>query len=99
MRILVAWDSPDQADLMGLYLGTEGNEIKICLTADEFTGEMVQGKWDVVLLALTFPKTADDGYAYFQKILEKLPGVPTVLGCRQNEMLSLPRFMTHGLRH
>jgi serine phosphatase RsbU (regulator of sigma subunit) len=28
-----------------------------------------------------------------------MPGVPIVLGCRASEMLSLPRFMTNGLRY
>src|SRR5262249_15368478 len=41
----------------------------------------------------------EDGFKFFSKVLEALPGVAIVLGCRQNEMLSLPRFMTHGLRH
>jgi serine phosphatase RsbU (regulator of sigma subunit) len=98
MRILVAWDNSEQADLMGLYLGAEGNEIKICLTAEEFSAENVQGRWDVVLLAMTFPKTPDDGYRLYMKMQETLPGMPVVLGCRQTEMLNLPRFMTHGLR-
>ena len=29
---------------------------------------------------------------------EMMPGVPVVMACRQTEMLSLPRFMTKGLR-
>ncbi len=98
MRILVAWDDADQADLISLYLGNEGNEIKICLTGEEFSAQLLPGRWDVVLQALTFPKTAETGFATFQKQQELLPNVPTVLGCRQGEMLSLPRFMTHGLR-
>lgn len=98
MRILVAWDSSDQADLMSLYLGAESNEVKICVTADEFAAEFVQGRWDVCLLAMTFPKTADDGFKFFSKFQEAMPGIPVVLGCRQTEMLNLPRFMTHGLR-
>src|SRR6266542_3348142 len=64
MRILVAWDSSDQADLMSLILA-EGNEIKICLTADDLVAQSVQGKWDVVLLAMTFPKDPEDGYRRF----------------------------------
>ena len=98
MRILVAWDDADQADLISLYLGTEENEIKVCLASQEFTEQLVQGRWDVALIALTFPKTPEDGFATFQKLQEKLPGLPVVLGCRQTEMLNLPRFMTHGLR-
>ena len=97
MRILVAWDDPDQADLISLYLA-EGNEIKICLSGPELDAEMVQGRWDVVFQALTFPKTAEEGFVTYQMTQEKLPGVPTVIACRQSEMLSLPRFMTNGLR-
>jgi serine phosphatase RsbU (regulator of sigma subunit) len=97
MRILVAWDNPDQADTIELLLA-EGNEIKICLTSEDFSKNNVLGRWDVVLMALTFPKTADEGFAHFQKQQERMPGVPIVMGCRQSEMLSLPRFMTHGLK-
>jgi phosphoserine phosphatase RsbU/P len=99
MRILIAWDDSEQSDLLSLYLGNEGNEINVCSTAEELAAQCVQGRWDVVLQAMTFPKTPDDGYNTFQKLLELLPAIPIVVACRQGEMLSLPRFMTHGLRH
>lgn len=83
---------------MGLYLGAEGNTIKVCLTGEEFAAENILGKWDVVLIAMTFPKTPEDGYQTYLKQQEQMPGVPAVLACRQHEMLNLPRFMTHGLR-
>ena len=98
MRVLVAWDDSDQADLLSLYLGNEASEVKICLTDDEFNAENGPGKWDVVLMALTFPKTAEEGFLHFQQQQEMMPGVPIVVACRQTEMLSLPRFMTKGLR-
>ncbi len=98
MRILVAWDDPEQADLMSLYLGAEGNIIKACLTSEEFAAENVLGKWDVVLLAMTFPKTIDDGYQHFLRQQKLMPGIPVVMACRQGEMLNLPRFMTQGLK-
>ena len=98
MRVLVAWDDSDQADLLSLYLGTEGSEINICLTAAEFAAQNMVGRWDVVLMALTFPKTPEEGFFHFQKQQELMPGVPVVVACRQNEMLNLPRFMTKGLR-
>ena len=90
MRVLVAWDDSDQADLLSLYLGTEGSEIKICLTAEEFAAQNVLGRWDVVLMALTFPKTPEEGFFHFQKQQEMMPGVSVVIACRQNEMLNLP---------
>src|SRR5260370_35947883 len=98
MRILFAWDDPEQADLLGLYLGAEGNATKICLSAEEFDAENILGKWDVVLLSMTFPKSADDGYQHYLQQQKQMPGIPIVLACRQGEMLNLPRFMTHGLR-
>jgi serine phosphatase RsbU (regulator of sigma subunit) len=98
MRVLVAWDEPDQADLLSLFLGDEENEIKICLSGAEFAAENHPERWDVVLMSLTFPKTADEGFGYFQAQQEMMPEVPVVVACRPNEMLSLPRFMTKGLR-
>ncbi|MSQ95539.1 MAG: regulator [Gemmataceae bacterium] len=98
MRILVVWDDPEQADLLSLYLGAEGNSIKVCLTTADFAGENVLGKWDVVLLALTFPKTPDDGYQHYLQQQTQMPGIPIVIACRQNEMMSLPKFMAHGLK-
>jgi serine phosphatase RsbU (regulator of sigma subunit) len=80
-------------------LGNEANEIKICLTPQEFVAENGPGRWDVVLMALTFPKTVDDGFHHFQLQQEMMPGVPVVMACRQSEMLNLPRFMTKGLRY
>ena len=98
MRILVAWDNSEQAELMGLYLGADTNEVKVCPTAEEFAKESVLGRWDVVLLSMTFPTSADEGFIEFTKHLERMPGIPIVVGCRQNEMLGLPKFMTKGLR-
>lgn len=98
MQTLVAWDDPNQAELLGLYLGTEGNEAVVVSTREEFAAERAKGGWDVVFMALTFPKTAEDGFKMYEEILETMPGVSVVLACRPTEMLSLPRFMTKGLR-
>jgi serine phosphatase RsbU (regulator of sigma subunit) len=84
---------------MSLYLGAEGNTIKVCMSAEEFTGENVLGKWDVVFMSMTFPKSADEGFLYFLKQQEQMPGIPLVLACRQTEMMGLPKFMTKGLKH
>lgn len=98
MRILVAWDDAEQADLMGLYLGAEGNTVKVCSTAEEFSAENVLGKWDVFLQSMTFPKTQEEGYQTFQAQQKQMPGIPAVLACRQMEMLGLPKFITNGLK-
>lgn len=98
MRILVAWDNPTEAELLSLFLATGENEAFIGLNREEVEARAAEGAWDVLLLAATFPQSADDGYAFFEKMLRDYPEVPVVLACRQSEMLHLPRFLTHGLR-
>ncbi|HEV3119936.1 MAG TPA: fused response regulator/phosphatase [Gemmataceae bacterium] len=98
MRVLIAWDVPREAELIALYLNTAENQAVSCLTAGEVLARAELGLWDAVLMSLTFPKTADEGYELFTKLQEALPDVPVVVGCRPGEMFALPRFLTHGLR-
>lgn len=98
MRTLVAWDDPAQAELLGLYLGGEGNEAAICTTREEFAEQRDKGNWNVVFMSLTFPTNAEEGFKQYEEILETMPGIPVVLAARSSEMLNLPRFMTKGLR-
>jgi serine phosphatase RsbU (regulator of sigma subunit) len=55
------------------------------------------GHWDAVLMSLTLP-TPEDGFNLFEQVRKTLPGMPVLLACRPTEMISLPRFLTHGLR-
>ena len=57
-----------------------------------------EGGWDVIFLAMTFPKTAEAGYAVFAELQEKPTPLPVVLGYRPTEMMGLVKFLTHGLR-
>lgn len=98
MRILVAWDNPAEAELLSLFLATGDNEAKICLTRLDVDTRIADGAWDVMLLAATFPATADESFAFFEHIRQHHPEMPVVLACRQTEMLHLPRFLTRGLR-
>jgi serine phosphatase RsbU (regulator of sigma subunit) len=98
MRILVAWDDSGEGDLLQLYLGAGENESLLVRTAAEVLAQVAEGGWDVVLQALTFPSNPDEGFALFDKLGQVAPDVPVVLGCRQTEMLNLPRFMNRGLR-
>ncbi len=97
MRILVAWDDAAEADLLSLYLATGENEVAAAKAPADVLPCLRAGDVDAVLLALTFP-TAPESFSVFTQILEHYPGVPVVLGCRQAEMVSLPRFMVRGLR-
>jgi serine phosphatase RsbU (regulator of sigma subunit) len=98
MRILVAWDNPDEADLLLLYLGTGENEAVLARDSREVLTRVDEGGWDVILMSLTYPRTADECFALFERLLEHCPEIPVVIGCRQTEMLSLPRFLIRGLR-
>jgi serine phosphatase RsbU (regulator of sigma subunit) len=99
MNILVAWDNSQEADLIQLYLTSADNGVMVALSSEEFLGQLRQGPWDAVLMALTFPKTVDEGFALFSQVRKTLPDVPVVVGCRPTEMIDLARFLTHGLRH
>jgi CheY-like chemotaxis protein len=98
MKILVAWDEPEGAELLHLYLSGGGNEAVLTRTADELLAAARRGGWDVLLMALTFPATAADGFALFCQVRQALPGLPVVLACRPAELLHLPRFLKQGLK-
>ena len=98
MRILIAWDNSQEADLIRLYLTSADYEVALAPGAEEFLAQVKEGPWDAVLMALTFPKTAEEGFALFGRARRALPGVPVVVGCRPTEMIDLARFLTHGLR-
>jgi serine phosphatase RsbU (regulator of sigma subunit) len=98
LKTLIAWDDPGEAELLSLYLAAGDNEATLALSVEELQAAAAQGGWDVVLMSLTFPKTADEGYACFLRLLQLLPMVPVVVAFRQTEMFTLARFLSHGLR-
>lgn len=98
MKTLVAWDDPKEAELLGLYLTLGDNSARCCRTTSELFAAAAGDHWDIVLQSQTFPATADEGFAVFQKLQEVLPDVPVVIGFRRDEMIGLPRFLTRGVR-
>ena len=98
MKILVGWDDPQEAALLELYLSAGEHEAKVFMDADELKAQAREGGWDVMFLAMTFPKTAEEGYAVFAELHDEPTPLPTVLGCRSTEMMGLVKFLTHGLR-
>ena len=97
MKILVAWDNPNEIELLQLYLSVGGeNDVELCQQVDLLT-RTVRNGWDVALIAQTLP-TVDDGYAAFSALRRKYPELPVVLGTRAEEIISLPRFLKQGLR-
>ena len=98
MKILVGWDDAQEAQLLELYLAAGDNEARVCLTADDLKARVREGGWDVLFLAMTFPRTAEEGYAVFTELQAEPNPLPTVLGCRAAEMIGLVKYLTHGLR-
>jgi serine phosphatase RsbU (regulator of sigma subunit)/CheY-like chemotaxis protein len=98
MRILVAWDNDAEAELFALYLNNADNESLRVETPQSALAKAGEGDWDILLMSLTFPDSAEAGFALFDQLRQQRPEMPVVLGCRQTEMRSLPKFMLHGLR-
>jgi serine phosphatase RsbU (regulator of sigma subunit) len=98
MKTLVAWDNPTEAELLNLYVGSGDNEAAMCLTVAEALEHARHNSWDIVCMSLTFPKTVDEGFQFFEQIQHALPGTPVLLLYRQTEMVNLPRFLNNGLR-
>jgi len=98
MKILVAWDAPDEAELLKLYLSVGEHEATVTRSKTEYLAHLQQGGWGVVLMALSFPASADESFPLFQQTQELAPEMPVVMACRTTEMLNLPRFLMHGLR-
>lgn len=98
VNVLVGWDDLKEAELLNLYLNLGESTAVICTELGEFDQNLAQSHWDIVLLAMTFSGDADSCFTLFEKVKELLPGVPVVIGCRQDEVIKVPRFLTHGMR-
>ena len=108
MRILVFWDQPDEAELIGLYLNpgeeeesTEvdaANEVRIVTAEDEFRQALASNSgWEVLFLNLSWddPEQAPE---YFQAARRALPEAPIVGACVVGDVYRLASFITRGLR-
>ncbi len=99
MRILVAWDTPTEAELLGLYLGGGDNEVLMVDSGAALLERVRAEIWDVVLMPLTFPQTVEQGFELFTQLQPLLVDTPLVMACRPSEMINLPRFLIRGLRY
>jgi phosphoserine phosphatase RsbU/P len=98
MKILVGWDRSDEAELLQMYLGLEGeHRIEIVDQIDALVPLALSQPWDILFMAQTFP-TVDDSLRVFSQIRKDRPEIPIVLGTRQDEMIGLPGFLKQGLR-
>jgi len=98
VKTLIAWDDATEVEVLRLYLSTGENEAAVALTAAELLLQVAKPHWDAILMALTFPDSAEEGFRLFRQVREALPAVPVVLACRPTELLRLPLFLNNGLR-
>ena len=103
MRILVGWDNPAEAELLKLYLTGGGeNEVVATELAEDFLtqlGVAHERPWDVVLLALSFPHTVDQGFALFEQVeppKRSLTGAVERIGLAVGERLTVGHHLSLG---
>lgn len=99
MRILVGWDRADEAELVSLYLGVDGDEARVTTDPGELldaAGKAGEG-WDAILLSLSLPN-ADQSYPLFQQLRRIQPDCPIIGACSPEDTFRVAKFLTHGLR-
>lgn len=97
MRILVGWDNPEQADLLGMYLGIGDHEVTVTLGCEELTTKLNSSDpWDVLFLSITLPDV-ETGFETFKSIKRSWPDLPIVGACQTGDVYRVVRFMTNGM--
>lgn len=96
MKILVAWDRPEELDLLQLYLGLGDHEVTWVTTADEVLALAESQPWEVVLMPITLPDV-DRGFEAFARLRRCQPDTPVVGVCEPLEVYRIVRFMTSGM--
>ncbi len=96
MKILVAWDQPEQLDLLQVYLGLGDHELTCVTAVDEVFALAETQQWDVVLMPITLPDV-DRGFEVFTQLRRSQPDTPVVGVCEPQEVFRIVRFMTSGM--
>ena len=98
MKILVAWDSESELELISMYLGIEENEVTAAIGAEAFEAQIASGDhFDVVLMCIDMPDV-DSGYALFDRFRKESPNSPVVGACRAEEVIRIIKFMANGMK-
>lgn len=96
MRILVAWDRPDQLELLELYLGLGGHEVTYSAVPEEVLKYAEERLWDIILMPITLPDVPR-GFEIFQQLQRIIPDVPIVGVCEPQEVYRIVQFVAHGM--
>lgn len=101
MRILVGWDSAEEAQLIEAYLSVDDSHVTLLTTVDELLNAVQDdAAWDIVLLS-----TSEEAFGVkqrrfevFEKIRRTLPDCPVVGACKSDDIFQVARFITRGMR-
>lgn len=96
MRILVAWDQPDQIELLELYLSLGGHDITYSTEPDDVLVHAEQHHWHIVMMAISLPDVAR-GFTIFEQLQRLCPDTPIIGFCEPHEVYRIVRFMAHGM--
>lgn len=98
MKILVAWDSESEVDLISMYLGIDDNEVTSVLGAEGLEQQIEKGlNYDIALMSIDLPDP-DNGYTLFDRMKKMNPGLPVVGACGQESVIRIVRFMANGMK-
>lgn len=98
MKLLVGWDDPKEAELIGLYLGASGNEVALVNSAEEVERLAGDGTaWDAALFPTSFPDW-ERGYQVLVRVQESQPECPVIGACHSEELFRIARFLLRGMR-
>ena len=96
MRILVAWDRPEQLELLELYLGLGGHEMTYSVDPGEVIKYAQESLWDIILMPITLPDVAG-GYEVFSQLKRISAEVPVVGVCEPQEVYRVVQFVANGM--
>lgn len=96
MKILVAWDQPEQLELLQLYIGLGDHEVSWTTSPDELLALAQSHAWDIVLMPITLPDV-ERGFQVFEQIQRLRSDMPIVGVCEALEVFRIVRFMTKGM--
>jgi serine phosphatase RsbU (regulator of sigma subunit) len=96
MQILVGWDDPTEAETIRLFLNVDDNTAVVATEVDEFKSQASQGDWDVLLMSLNFPNSAE-AFPLFEQVRVWQEKAPILGACYPGEIMQLAKFISHGL--
>lgn len=98
MRVLVGWDVDDEIELLLSYLEVGETSVELARRPGELVSAFEAGRFDVVLLPITFPDSERSFEAY-EAVRRLNAEVPVIVAARPGEIYPLSRFIAHGAQN